>query len=564
MRVLTTTTSFTYASPVRRLLPFVFPAFAILLTWPLTRQLTTHVPLGSEPAETVPFLNVWTIGWNGISLTDGFSDYWDAPIFYPTRGAFAFSDPQPLTALPGALLWSSSPALAYNAVVLVYLTLNGYVTYRVLRQRGIVMGAALAGGLLVQALPFVTNERGVLQLQPLFGPIWAMGALWNLLERSSWRRGLELGIALGVTFLTSEYYALLLVPTLALVLLLHVPDLRKTASWRHLGFAFAVGLALALPIGLPQAARLEAMGFQRSQASFARNSAWPADYLLPSSRLRVADLMPDIDLQTNQRLYPGAILSVLAIMGVAVGLSGGRSQRRWTVFLLAIGGLGFALSLGSHLTIAGTAPLAVVHQAVPLLGYTRSAFRFAALVQLALALLAAGALAKLWARSHALGVAVAALAVLELAPLPARVVEVPNTRPAWIATVAQVERPVVVHIPYAPGRSASSYADTTRWMIESLPVEARLLNGYSGFFPPLNGEMRELLAEFPSDQSIEALRALGVGVVILHDSPDSTVRERLLDLHIAGEIIDLHVSEDQTVLRLHTESNGPSSDYPDE
>ncbi len=558
-RILTTHASFTYATPVRRLLPLVFPAFAIILTLPLTRQLTSHVPLGSEPAETVPFLNVWTIGWNGKSLINGFSDYWDAPIFYPVPGAFAFSDPQPLTALPGALLWSSSPALAYNVVLLVYLTLNGYVTYRVLRQRGIDVGPALAGGLLVQVLPFITNERGVLQLQPIFGPIWAIGALWNLLERSSIQRALELGLALGVTFLTSEYYALLLVPALALVLLLNVQDFQKTVLWRHLGLAAAIGLALVLPVALPQATRLETMGFQRSEATFERTSAWPADYLRPPSRLRVAELVPELKLTSNQRLYPGAMLTALAVYGIIIGLRGDHDRRRWTIFLLAIGGLGFVLSLGSHLAIANIAPLTAMYQAIPFLGFTRSAFRFAALVQLAIALLAIGGLARLWTRSRALAVAIATVALLELAPLPARLVEVPSTQPAWAEAMAQNERPVVVHIPYAPGRSASSYADTTRWMIDSLPIEARLLNGYSGFFPPLNGEMRDLLAEFPTDQGIEALKSLGVDYVILHEALDSNLRERLMELLINGEIIDLQVSEGFTILSLPSETIGLSS-----
>jgi hypothetical protein len=534
-RVLTTTASFTYSSTMRRLLPLVYPVFAIVITWPLMRQVMTHVPLGSEPAETVPFFNVWTVGWNGISLKNGFADYWDAPIFYPTEGAFAFSDPQPLTALPGALLWSSSPALAYNAVLLVYLTLNGYATYRVLRQRGITFGPAMAGGFLMQALPFVTNERGVLQLQPIFAPIWAIGALWNLLERSSVRRGLELGLALGVTFLTSEYYALLLIPVLAIGILLHASNFEKTVMSRHLGFAAVVGFALVLPIGVSQATRLEAMEFQRSEAAFTRSSAWPADYLRPSSRLRVADVVPEVELPTNQRLYPGVILFALASFGVVIGLREERSRRWWIVFLVAIGGLGFVLSLGSHLTIARIAPLAVAHQAVPLLGYTRSAFRFAALVQLALVLLAVEGVAEVWSRNRGLTVAVAALAILELAPLPERVMEVPYRQPEWAVTVAEVERPVIVHIPFAPGRSASSYADTTRWMIESLPIEARLVNGYSGFFPTLNTQMRDLLQEFPDHRSIETLKEMGVDFIVLHDGSDSNGRDRIIDLVQAGQ-----------------------------
>jgi hypothetical protein len=413
------------------------------------------------------------------------------------------------------------------------------------------------------ALPFATNERGVLQLQPLFGPIWGIAALWIFLDRSSIRRGLYLGLAIGVTFLTSEYYALLLLPVLALGFLLHTSDFRKTVQWRHLGLAAATALVLILPFGLAQASRLEVMGFQRSDASFARTSAWPADYLRPSSRLRMTEVVPELELPTNQRLYPGVTLSALAIFGVVVSLRADGSRRRWTIFLLIIGGLGFVLSLGSHLAIAGTSPLTAVHRELPILGYTRSAFRFGALTQLALALLAAGGLANLWARSRilAVAIAIAALALLELAPLPERLVELPDTQPAWTEVVEQNKPPIVVHIPWAPTRSASSYADTTRWMIESLPTGAKLVNGYSGFFPTLNAQLRDLLESFPDVRSIEALGALGVDHIVVHDAIDSTGQARLSELLRAGQITEQITSGGQTVLRLPAGSIRQLSEY---
>ena len=52
---------------------------------------------GSSQVATVPLFNLWTIWWNADRLRHGLKDYWDAPIFYPERDTFAFSEPQPTT-----------------------------------------------------------------------------------------------------------------------------------------------------------------------------------------------------------------------------------------------------------------------------------------------------------------------------------------------------------------------------------------------------------------------------------------------------------------------------------
>ncbi len=540
---------FPYARSGSWLSLLLFPVFAVVLTWPLILHLATHVPLGSEPAATVPFLNIWTIGWNGESLRGGISNYWDAPIFYPTRGTFAFSDPQPLTGIPGLLLWGISPALAYNMVLLGYLTLTGYVTYHLLLERHIDLGPAIIGGLLVMMLPFLTNERGVLQLQSIFGPIWGIAALWALLDRSSIRRAIYLGLAVGVTFLTSEYYALLLFPALALAFLVHAPEFREI-PWRKLALASAIALLLVLPFGLAQNSKLQAMGFQRSDASFARTSAWPADYLRPSSRLRIAEIAPEFDLQSNQRLYPGIIVSLLAILGSVTGYREGGSKRRWILFLLLVGTFGFALSMGSHLSIGGISPLTTLHRELPFLAYTRSAFRFGALAQLALVLLAAGGVAWVWDRNKLVAVVIACLALLELAPKPERLVETPAGEPAWSAAIAGSENPVLVHLPWAQDRRASSFADTTRWMIESLLYQSRLTNGYSGFFPQINTQLRELLEHFPDERSLGALEAAGVDYIVLHGTLDPEIHSQIGSIVDEGRFTDVTVSGGLTIIQM--------------
>lgn len=190
----------------------LFIVTACALTWPLATHLTTHLPLGTEPSATVPLFNLWTLRWNTEQLLTGYRTYWDAPIFHPTLGAFALSDPQPLTGALFALpyILTDNQALAYNLTLLLTLTLNGYAASYLIGATTATRPAALLGGLLAQGLPFVSNEFGVIQLTALFPIFFALAALYTFTQTPTRRPALALGLWLAATFLTSSYYGLFL------------------------------------------------------------------------------------------------------------------------------------------------------------------------------------------------------------------------------------------------------------------------------------------------------------------------------------------------------------------
>ena len=75
----------------------VILASALLAMWSVRGACTapwTAIPTTRSGSGTVPLLNVWTILWNVESVGRGFSGYWNAPIFCPLTGTFAFSEPQ--------------------------------------------------------------------------------------------------------------------------------------------------------------------------------------------------------------------------------------------------------------------------------------------------------------------------------------------------------------------------------------------------------------------------------------------------------------------------------------
>src|SRR5438876_1876481 len=118
------------------LVPALCLATALVQTAPLGLHLTTCIPFGNYPVPTVPRFNLWTLWWNSDRLLHGYRGYWQAPIFYPAPHSFACSEPLWLTGLVASPFWwiSGSPALAYNAVLLLTFALNGWCGYFLLRR----------------------------------------------------------------------------------------------------------------------------------------------------------------------------------------------------------------------------------------------------------------------------------------------------------------------------------------------------------------------------------------------------------------------------------------------
>ncbi len=127
---------------------------------------------------------------------------------------------------------------------------------------------------------------------------------------------------------------------------------------------------------------------------------------------------------------------------------------------------------------------------------------------------------------------------------------VPTPDAEWVRVVTQVEQPVVIHLPWAPDRSASQFAQTTRWMIEALPHEMQLVNGYSGYFPAHHSKLRNLMADFPNEEALQALRDLEVDFIVLHGPIDPTQRSRIDQLIEAGLLTGQATLADVSVIRI--------------
>ncbi len=488
----------------------VYVSITCWATWPAAWSPCSSIPLGTEPAATVPLFNAWTIWWNADRLTRGFEGYWDAPIFYPFAETFAWSEPQPMTLLAAPVLWmSGSRALAYNFYAWLALVLNGVFCERLLRRLGIRGVTAIGGGAAMVLLPIVHWQRDVLQLIPVWGVLWTWSGLLSVARRATWRGGVELGLGFGAVCLTSLHQGLFL----AVLMLLAAPTMGL--RWLRLRTLAAVLLAVAiagaivLPIAWPMHRMLAGPVFVRTPENVVQLSARLGDYCAAYG----AQWMEWGTSLARPHWYlsPGWIKVALAVLGVAWGLSR-RGWRWWTVFLCSVSGFALLLSLGPQLEIGDWGAWNWLQQHVPGFAQVRNVFRFAYFAQMGTVLLACQALQGLDVlrrrftrrrgvrRCLACGLAVVgAAALLEVRPQPVQLADVPDAarHADWIELLQRDAAPDagVACIPFAVGNSVADLELTARWMYLGTYHERLLVNGYSGFFPMEDFALRAAMPE---------------------------------------------------------------------
>lgn len=522
---------------------------AVVLTWPLARDLEAGPPRGTEQSATVPLFNLWTLAWNHDRLAHGYRDYWDAPIFWPERGAFALSEPQPLTGLLTApLVWlTGSEVEAYNLFLLLALALNGWFGLLLLRALGLPLWIAATGGAAIETLPFVHQELGVLQLVPVAGLLGFVLALVRLSEQPSLGRGAVTGLAFAATYLLCGYYGLfavaVVVPAALWWLAPAVRDrARRGPLLKALVLAAALAAALLVPVVVGQLHAARSFDLERSTASVERQSArlghyfrtpWPQWVPLPGVE-HVAN-------PGNRAFFPGTVKVVLAVAVLVFFASRPRRRdptaRRHLAFFGTLVVLAGWLSLGPH--AGALSPYTLMHAVVPGFASLRSLFRLSVLVQIGIVGLAAfglheivRSLARRKTQRHlvwVVGTVLALLVVGEQWPRggPIQLLPPADAEPPWLRWVQTLtdKDDVFAFLPFPRGRSTRDYTVTAQWMYWQTAHWRPMVNGYSGYFPASFRQLKRRLRDFPSPQGLAALAERGTRycVVLRAQSPPSAM-----------------------------------------
>jgi len=475
--------------------------------------------------------NAWTIWWNAESFQRTGTDYMQAPIFFPERNAFAFSEPQPATLLVAPLLWwGKSPAYAYQVYLISSLFLNAFLTLCLVRYFRQTRLLSFVSGCLILTLPLVHGVIHVLQLVPIWSIIGTWFAMRWFRTQPSYRRGLLAGLCLGYCGWVCLHQALLLTILLSLTAWPLLRGIKFSQVIGPLLLAAFGAICLIRPFAVVMKETLEAHQFARADELIQKLSAQPQHYLhLPDHPLLTFN---SVDALPRHQLCPGWLKIGLA--GFAIGFTFWRRKcRPWIIFLTLTGVVAFLFSLGLHLQVGNWKPWNSLGHWIPGIAQVRSVYRFAFFVQLAVVFLAVeglsliGTLVRLSTRTkftRRLALfgfyLLCGLAIFETWPVAPTQAGVPvwNKSRPWIEYLQSHTPPgkSIACLPFADGNQLSQYDLTARWMYYGTMHGRPLVNGYSGFFPESYYDLRRLVnEEFPSQKTFQEFRARQVEFLVV-------------------------------------------------
>lgn len=498
-----------------------------VMTWPYVNYPNFASALYRGDAELI----IWTLAWDNHALLDGVSLF-SSNLFFPAPQTLRFNEHLfglSLFTLPWRAAGASA-VLAHNATWWLAFVLNGLGAFALLR-RFVAHPLAAFAGSLVFAYSFYVMLHGHAHLHLIW--IWGLPVSLLLLERwfdrPSVPRVAAWLLVVVLQALTSWYLAVIVAIANALITLTllwtgpHAADSPDQARllWRrraaHLLCALAVGALCVYPFARPY------VGLQSSVAEAAANAATLESYLVPPvNTLAGRWWMAHLDnrpksIWGEQTVFLGWTGVTLAALGlVALVRRPAPPRRAWIFVLIAV--VGFLLSLGPSPFVLGGPALAPYAwlSSLPGFGGMRAPARFAVLVTLGVAGLAAvGADALMRVRPR-FRVLVAALVPMMLCEW--FVVDFPAGKPAVFPV------PAIYMTPEVQGArsllSLPEYREGPEWYLGgdylyySTAHWRPIVNGFGRTEPPGHADLVSIARRFPATASL--LRDLGVHYIVLH------------------------------------------------
>ena len=523
-----------------------YVALAVAWTWPLAARpgTTMAAPFGD------PLLNAWILGWGADRLAHGLAGLWTAPAFYPYPDTLAYSEHLLGIAVPLApLSWlSGNPVLVYNVAVIASFALAGAGMYLLARDLTGRRDVAVLAGLAYLCLPYRWPQ--LTHLQVLVNG-WMPIALWGLHRffATGSRRALAVFVAAFLAQALSNGYFLffLAVPVVmvAMVELARRRD-RLRANLVPLAAAAVVIAAVIAPIAATYLRVKHEQGLSRSRGDAVQFGAMPADYVHVSPQPQLwARVLPIGSLE--KELFPGLTIVVLALAvlipaGSRASTAGLLPPGAAAALYAAIAGVAFVLSLGPEPALApglrlSTGPYAWLASVVPGMEGLRVPARFAVVVYVALAALAACGAARIlgWIGSAAARIAVvvvlgAAIVAegyggpLALERIPSAEMAVDRAAYEWLRTQP---RGPMLELPMGKPDPA------VRYQLRTLLHGNRIVNGYSGYGTALDDFLGgPPLSEVEGVADAMAMcRTLGIRYVVVHGQlyRDHAIARRVID-----------------------------------
>ena len=477
--------------------------------------------------------SIWNVAWVAHAILDDPRHLFDANIFYPHTSTLTYSELNLFAGAIAAPVYAATrnPVAAFNSAVLLSLLLSFVAMWALTRRLTGSVAAAYVAATGYTFSAYTAAHTAHIQLLMIFGFPLIMLAFHRLVERPTALNGAWLGAALALTALASGYYGVFAGGVIGVAVIFW--GRWALAYWKAIAVAALVTAALVLPVLVPYVRLRAAAGPLRGTTidELRFYSATVRDYIttgtiVGEAGLRVAARIkraarPALSLPVAKEvLFPGAVISVLAAMGLIIGLFA-RGDRRVVLGYLLIGVLAAWASLGPD----GTLYLLLM-KVLPGSSMLRAPARLGIIVTFALAVLAAFAVRRVSNGRAWLGPALVAAIVVE-SWVPWNLQAMPPSPQAY-SLLASLPRGGVVEFPFSYIRT--DFHQHTRAMVRSMENWQPLVNGYSDFTPPDFLALAVPINGFPDAESFRIMRDHGVKYVIVRVSDyGGDARQRLLD-----------------------------------
>ena len=336
----------------------IYVGLTLAYAWPLLSSIDRVLPHDIFD----PGLNTWIIWWNSQAwpLTDA---WWNAPIFYPATGAFAFSETfLSVTPLTTPLQWlGASAVVTYNITYLVSFPLTALATHALARQLTGRHDAGFIAGVALAFCPWRTAQMPHLQMLLMWWMPLTLFALHRYLDR---RRPIDLviaGVAWLMNGLTSGYF---LVYFGVLIGFWALWFLRTRRDWILVPGTLIVASLPLVPL---------LMGYSRIQSMYGMSRGAGEVAAFSADLTAVWASAPDVvaDLWTSNpaaegELYPGLTVFLIALAGAAIAWRAqqsarwARARRLACIAAVVVGGVAAVLAIqGSWTTSPPGADIAL-------------------------------------------------------------------------------------------------------------------------------------------------------------------------------------------------------------
>ena len=478
-------------------------ALAAVLTYPTIVHPATMARGDSDDGK----FSIWNVAFVAHQLLTDPAHLYDANIFYPAKGALAYSEANLIAGALAVPVYAvtRNPIAAHNSVVYMALVFAFVAMWALVRR---LTGSSLAGliaGTAFAFSPFVGARTAEIQLLMVFVFPVAMLALHRFVDAPGPARAVVLGLALALAGLASGYYGIFTGLSVGLALVWFAfTQPSQPRYWLSALLAIVIAGAIVAPAFLPYAA-LRQQGARGSALDLAEADAYSAtvgEYFRSSSYVH-RTVKDYLGAKAQEVLFPGIVVCVFAGVGLAM------RRRRVVGFYAVLAVLALWASFGPKLYL-----YTVLAKTLPVMSFLRAPARLGILVVFGLAVVAGFGIADLLAKRRRawLGPALLALTVGELlTPWPLKPVE--PLEPVYRVLAAQPRGGVLeLQFPY----KSTDLFHHARFMYSSMWHWQPLVNGYSDFIPQPFRDMAVPINAFPDPESFRIAQAHQTRYVVVH------------------------------------------------